>query len=388
MQPDLVIEKVQDWDRFTNPEKSVALDLIVDPMIYRTADVFMRGKSGVSQSFGNSDAVWQAINRNIDSLVIFFDNLILSENLPIIDYGSTFDKHVGFDEHPIIQKCNQTGKTLFQVHVCGAATQEARFAVFETMKSKTVIPEAQVADLQQEMSALEYQWKPDLSPLGKMSDHELPVNRFLYGALLFGAFAQKAGVGHLFQPRRSKVLLAASLHADSETTQDEKKLYKKLKEVMVKISGPVNSTADLDGLPPFLPYLLSTDPKNPNDLLSSALKLRKKGAVKDYRNWRNELVRDWRVKGKIQLKYKKELSSIAQEVQKELQGPKNSSGFELKLSMTGLDPSWKVPVDQIWGWIQSQLPGRRYMKLLTRLTLSQAEYEQIDKHVKTIWSAT
>lgn len=50
------------------------------------------------------------------------------------------------------------------------------------------------------------------------------------------------------------------------------------------------------------------------------------------------------------------------------------------------DPSWKIPVDQIWGWIYGHLPGRRYMKLLTCLTLAQVEYEKIEKHVKTIWS--
>lgn len=49
------------------------------------------------------------------------------------------------------------------------------------------------------------------------------------------------------------------------------------------------------------------------------------------------------------------------------------------------DPSWKVPVDRIWGWISSQFPGRRYMKVLTRLALAQAECEQISKHIKTIW---
>jgi hypothetical protein len=58
-------------------------------------------------------------------------------------------------------------------------------------------------------------------------------------------------------------------------------------------------------------------------------------------------------------------------------GAPAASNVELKVSMTGLDPSRKVPVDRIWGWIHGQLPGRRYMKLLTRLALKQAEYEQI-----------
>jgi hypothetical protein len=46
------------------------------------------------------------------------------------------------------------------------------------------------------------------------------------------------------------------------------------------------------------------------------------------------------------------------------------------------DNSFKLLADHIlrleFNWFQ---PGRRYMKLLTRLALSRAEYEQIDKHI-------
>jgi hypothetical protein len=38
-----------------------------------------------------------------------------------------------------------------------------------------------------------------------------------------------------------------------------------------------------------------------------------------------------------------------------------------------------IPVDQIWGSIYGELPRRRYMKLLTCLTLAQVEYEEIEK---------
>ena len=44
-------------------------------------------------------------------------------------------------------------------------------------------------------------------------------------------------------------------------------------------------------------------------------------------------------------------------------------------------------VDEIRGWVHSQFPGERHMKLLTRLALAQVEYEQIDKHLGSIWNA-
>jgi hypothetical protein len=299
MYPELTIQASEDWKSFAKPARNVALDIIDDPMIYRAADVFLRGKTGVQKTFGDSEQVRRAIKRNIDSLATFFEAFFLSENLPIINYGVTFDPNVGFDSCDFIQKCNQVEHVLISVHVCGAASAEARNAAFALMKNKTAVPEALAAELREEMSALEYRWAPDLSPLGPMEDHEVPVSRFLSGAALFGAFAQQAGVGHQFRPKRSQMFLAASLHADAVLAQDEKNLYQKLGEVMSYVLGPATFKADLDGLPPFLPYLLSKEPKTPTDLLRKATDLRKTGMVKDYRNWRNQLIRDWREKGMI-----------------------------------------------------------------------------------------
>jgi hypothetical protein len=96
------------------------------------------------------------------------------------------------------------------------------------------------------------------------------------------------------------------------------------------------------------------------------------GMIQDYRDWRNELICDWREKGVIRRQYRRELATIAGNVRKTMSMP-GESNVELKVSMTGVDPSWKIPVDQIWGWISSQIPGRRYIKVLTRLAVAQAE---------------
>ena len=101
MYPELTITSTDDWDTFVKPREKVELDFIVDPMIYRTADVFLRGKAAIGKTFGSSEQIRRAINRNVDSIATFFDCLILSENLPIIDYGITFDQNVGFDSHTL-----------------------------------------------------------------------------------------------------------------------------------------------------------------------------------------------------------------------------------------------------------------------------------------------
>jgi hypothetical protein len=388
----VVISSTSEWANFSKPKANAELDVIVDPMIYRTADVFLGGKTGVEKSLPNAGEAWASIQRNIDSLALFFDNLILCKNLPIIDYGITFDKQLGVQKYFIREKCKQKEEVVIAVHVCNEASETARQAAleslkhFESLKHKTPVPESVSAGLAEDMNALEYQWHPDLSQLGEIAPADLPLTRFLYGAALFGGFAQSAGLGHILQPKRSSIYLAASLHADSETAQDDTKLHAKLKKIMDEASGGDSPFAELSGLPPFLPYLLSKDPEDPGALLAEALKLRKTGMVEDYRDLRNNLIRDFRTKGKLEDHYQKQLGGIALKIKKELHGDQESPA-EMKVSLTGVEVALKIPLEKIWGWIQGQLPGTRYLKLLTKLTLAQAEYLAIDKHVKTIWQA-
>jgi hypothetical protein len=51
-----------------------------------------------------------SLTRELSGLVTFVDLFILSKNLPIIDYGVTFDKQAGLDPDYLIQKCNQFEK--------------------------------------------------------------------------------------------------------------------------------------------------------------------------------------------------------------------------------------------------------------------------------------
>lgn len=157
MHAELTITKTDEWQNFAKPQTDITLDVIVDPMIYRTADVFLRGKTGVSETMSSWEQVRKAITRNIDSLTMFFDLFILSENLPIIDYGITFDPHISLNPSEIIEKCNQVEKVLISVHVCHPASTEARQAALDLMKSKTIVAEPLAQSLREEMSALEYQ---------------------------------------------------------------------------------------------------------------------------------------------------------------------------------------------------------------------------------------
>ena len=117
--------------------------------------------------------------------MMFFDLLVLSKQLPIIDYGTTFDRNVGVDSDDIVQKCNQNEQLLVSVHVCGEASQLSRNAAFQLMKDRTLVPESIADDLREDMLALEYKWTPDLSSLEFVQEEDLQVLRFLYA---WGAF--------------------------------------------------------------------------------------------------------------------------------------------------------------------------------------------------------
>jgi hypothetical protein len=70
-----------------------------------------------------------------------------------------------------------------------------------------------------------------------------------------------------------------------------------------------------------------------------------------------------------------------------LHGDAHQFPFEVKVKATGIDPAWNVPVEKLWGWIKSRWPGQRYMKLLTQLAVSKAEYVNMERHAMKIWEA-
>src|SRR5215208_3393432 len=189
---DLVIASHDDWRKFQDP----AIDTIVDPMIFRAADLFLRGRRGVAQALpaSDSDAVWGALDKNIDSLVAFFDAIVLSERLPIIDYGYTFDTRGGFPTDDIYQRCNLYSRdpVLVSVHVTGEVYQTAKDASIRALRDREAVTYFLQQNIRGEMSAFEYQWQPDLSDLGAMDEDERALATFMFGGLLFGAYAQAA----------------------------------------------------------------------------------------------------------------------------------------------------------------------------------------------------
>jgi len=200
---------------------------------------------------------------------------------------------------------------------------------------------------------------------------------------------------HVLQPRRWQLLTAASIGATS-ALKDEEELVAELDRRIQEDQYYKNVHFGL--LPSFLAYLLSLEPRSPLDLLSKAKKLRKDPEIDKYRMFRTKILQNWVKQGSIDPDDEKGIKQAALEIHNKLKvdkqfevgcdfGPKigwEKDGFK----GIGIDAALKIPVPigRIWGWILENLPGGRYIKVLTRLKLAQHQYPKFERYLREIWS--
>src|SRR5262245_7486713 len=111
----ITINTSEDWEKIRNEK----LNVVVDPMVFRAADVFLRGSNGLAQSqeLKHPETMWGAIRSNIGSLCAFFDTLILEERLPMYDYGMSFPPDIDTGKHTLVEFCNDEKEALVSVTV-------------------------------------------------------------------------------------------------------------------------------------------------------------------------------------------------------------------------------------------------------------------------------
>ena len=392
--PTLVVSQQADWEDFRKEN----LDLIVDPMVYRSADVYLRGQKKAVDDLPEKDAgrIWKSLSSNIGSLTAFFDALVLSARLPIIDYGVTYDsaiKGLGLHEPPwLCRAVNEAldDDVLVDVHIEGEVSQAARAAAKGGMKLRPRVGAELEASIRDELSTFDYQWKPDLGELGALPEEQLAVPRFLYGGLVFTAFAQMSGAGHLLQPKRNQMFQSLALAVPHD---DERELLAEL-DRRIKAAPELKAfNAEFVTWPTFLPYLLSKDPKAPADLLREVSELRKTQMVRDYQYLRGEMIRNWAERGIIDPGHERDVKRTVLALHEEMKVVDRvpvEAGVDFKVDVTGVGVTPKLsvnaPAGAIWGWALGNLPGRGYLKLMLRLSLAAHSYARYDRHLNTLWS--
>jgi hypothetical protein len=380
------------------------LTAVVDPLVFRAADVFLRG----APQEGDAE-LWEALSKNVDALTVFIDQLMLNDRLPIFDYGVTWEPELAGSSRTLTELCNDIAddELLVDVHVDGAAYQRARDPAIAAVKELPGIEPSLAADIREELSVLDYRWRPRLDELGDLDEQSRLLASFRYGGLLFHYYAESISdrrqrldkrAEHVLHAKRGRIMLASSLAPGGQLRLDEQKLMRTLHRVEKDTDGAVESV-DLRA-PTFLPYLLSKQPETPRRLLELALKERRGGLVRSYREWRQRLLADL-ADGRITRKTRRELAAMAAELQRQARG---DATVDIHLSYAA---DWKALIGAVTGnpaallagasvtadvnekslryRLATVLPGRGYRKLISRLVASQQEYFAIERAMRNVW---
>ena len=376
----ITIERESDW-----PAIAQLGGPVVDPMIVRCGELFLRGSSGAK----DPGAAWDLLTRNVHAIGTFFDRLVLDEKIPVFNYADTFDMDQNFNDRTL-SAVNADEEILVDVDVRYDAYQQVRSAALTEMKKlyevgKAGVSVSEAQNILGELSASGYAWYPRLDDLALDNELEKRLAGFIFGGLIFGGYAQLAGTDHLMQPKRSRLFLAISLKQQT-AREGEEQIFARLGELVGR------PTAEIPYTPTFFPLLLGRS-SGPADLLRNALDMRSSAEVRDYRAWLGEALADFDTNGRIPVERAREVSKIASAIQRKVDGfpfPK----VEIKMTVAdvaaakppGIGIDLTAPAKAAWGWLVSQLPGKRHRKLLTRAVVADREYLELDRRIHTVWS--
>lgn len=342
-------------------------------------------------------AVWKALSKDIHSVQTFFDQIILADHLPLIDYGETFDSALGYDTPRVCQIVNEElqDKFVYTVHVYGDASAKAREAAVKKLTTRPAASPELRQKIVDQLDVMDYEWRPDVGELQRrfpdLSEDELKLARFMYGSLLFNAFCQMSGGTHVLPGQRGRLATTFALDFPDDTAEQNDKLLAELNRRIQE--RPEYVKIRIETLSSFLPLLLRSNPKDPRDLLRAAKELRSDEHITQYRNWYCELLHDWVDNRRITRVNEEKVALAAQKIRHNL-------GLEKPMTIdVGIDvgvhdlPKLTLGVkglasDRIWGWVFENLGGHRYLKVLADMSSAAREFPNgTETALKTLWHA-
>src|SRR5689334_4851365 len=356
----LTVGKFEDWSVLS----TAGLDTVIDPMVVRCGEFFLKGAAGVQ----DANAVWEFMSRNVDSLGMFFDALILQDRIPVFNYADTWDSGLNFESRTL-NTVNRDERILAEVNVeYGPYTQvkdEVLVKLGELYSGPPRINAAMAKEIIDELAASEYRWQPHLGTLETKlpSDLERTLAKFLLGGMIFAAYAQMLEGTHIVQPKRSRLFLAVALGAPSAQYRFEDELFGELK------TRARASATDMPWRPTFFSYLLESA-ETPEAVLSHALALRRSSEVGEYRSWLRAALTRWSTHGEI-TPFKKDVASIVKAIDRATGKASVAPKVEFKVTVAdvakaaagqpiGPGVDFTPTVQAFWGWLFPNLPGKRY----------------------------
>jgi hypothetical protein len=247
-----------------------------------------------------------------------------------------------------------------------------------------------------ELSAFDYNWRPALDGIKGFTDASNEDKRlitFLFGRVLFGAYALAAEADEVFQPKLAALHILSSLKGSEDRKCLQANVFSGLREIARGGKDDITDLIEVPWIPTFLPYLLSKNPKSPQDLLLEAIKLRKDPVIKSYTAWFRELKKDFDYNREPTAKRMRELGQIRRAVMKRIE-VSNEDPTTVKLHIAPVKASSSIEIEQklhlsrIWGWVTNLLPGNRYRKLLMEMVDAERRYRKLDTQLEKLWRST
>lgn len=368
--------------------------VIIDPFTYRSAELFLLGKDAVPAA--EADQIWSLLANNIGALQSFLDALILRRQLPMIAYNLSFYETDDPGGTPrLLELCNQGDDILLDIRLGDPAYGPLKESAVQILNDNRpqVTPE-KVAKLAAELSAFDYRWTPDLKAVQGFAEADARTQRvltYLFGAVLFGHYAQAAEADELINAKRSELLTQATTRRAETRARLAKELFGGLEAIARAGRDCVTLVYQPPWTPSFLPYLLLQEPKTPGDLLTAALTLRDDPTVEAYRDWFTEIAAHMALGRRPPEASAKALGRLQAQLEQRIEGAR-SFGIKATIAFIGfLVPTLKLDVEkrlaegETWGWMTDRLPGNRYRKILSELVMAERRYEDLAAHLYEIW---
>jgi hypothetical protein len=379
---ELQLETRADWQKLRDD----GLSIVLDPMVFRAGDLFLGGRSG---TYGSPNETWGALSANVAGLAVFFDAIVLNEQLPIFDYGITFPEYEQAGagaSHRLVPLVNANGDVLRPVRLHEHAYLPFKEAALEELAARPSVSPADRISILDELDAFRYQWLPTLPGFESASDDERRLATFLYGGLLFAGYAQELRGTHVLQQRRARLFGRVSLG----TAADDQQLFARLAALPEAAPDAVVAAVEIPQLPSVLPYLLAEAADNPVAMLQAALALRADPDIVAYREWHGKLL-DEVALGRRPNDQLAELETVRAAVTRKRAGRKLP--FRLSFELV----AFFVPVLKLethvdgeaapraaWGWGVRKIHGD-HRKVLTRLVAAKDAFDRLDLALKEAW---
>jgi hypothetical protein len=400
-----------DWARLGDS----GADLVLDPIVLRTAHLFLLGRRGTKN---DPDRVREAVEANIGALATFVDAIILRERIPVFNYGNSFDLGPPPGVSPVwkpepAELLRVCGEALIPVHISlkNEPDQGEYFALVKDAHAQASehaeMPPALVREIVGQLESYDYTWEPRqtannaLAPVvgryGELSGAQTDtgiVRRYLMGCFIFSGFAQRMGGEHLTPPGWSKLYAATALPLgpQDEAGLAEAALFRRLAEAGNTNHLAIGRTVEFTQ-PTFLPYLLDReDTKTPETLLRRAIELRQDDHVQQYRDFRRE-VRETAARGQPET-HLREIDELVAAVERAVSKSPRRWPIKLRASLSfpglaagGAEAGKEIDLFRPYDWSMRQLPKNGYRKLLFRLVVSQQQTSLLKELVRGRWEA-